>query len=204
MLLLKKENQDLMIIPGFLKSNNKDFDMSYVIDKETLKAYPKDRNVMLLGISYLEAKIHNGQLSLENAKLLSKLGFYYKLTGNYNKSLENQNKAIEIFKYLENKKGLFVSKIRLAQAYEYKSDYVQSNKIFNDLLSEFNENKSDLEIYEDFLYQHIGKNYFSQKDYENAFIFFNKALLIRKEKNDSELIESTNLAIRVIERINKK
>lgn len=64
------------------------------------------------------------------------------------------------------------------------------------LVREFhNQADKSLQDIEDFLYQHMGKNKLDQGEYEEALAHFYKALEIRLVKNNSELIESTQLAI---------
>ena len=49
----------------------------------------------------------------------------------------------------------------------------------------------------DFAYQHAGKNKFDQGKYTEALNLFQKALEIRFIKNDRELIDSTQLALKI-------
>ena len=55
--------------------------------------------------------------------------------------------------------------------------------------------QNDLAHCEDFLYQHYGKSKLDEEDLKAAFSYFQKALQIRLEKGNEELIRSTKLSI---------
>ncbi|MCM3342127.1 hypothetical protein M3650_26765 [Paenibacillus sp. MER TA 81-3] len=93
-------------------------------------------------------------------------------------------------------RGHFINRIRLANTYQWNKEFQKSNEILDVLVREFhNQADESLQDIEDFLYQHMGKNKFEQGEYEEAPAHFYKALEIRLVKNNSELIESTQLAI---------
>ncbi|WP_157259658.1 hypothetical protein [Paenibacillus sp. OSY-SE] len=93
-------------------------------------------------------------------------------------------------------RGQFINRIRLANTYQWNKEFQKSNEIFDVLVGEFhNQADESLQDIEDFLYQHMGKNKFEQGEYEEAPTHFYKTLEIRLVKNNSELIESTQLAI---------
>ncbi|MFN8578715.1 MAG: hypothetical protein U0354_17945 [Candidatus Sericytochromatia bacterium] len=179
---------------------NINFDMSYSIDNDSLRAYPNNKNSMLLGILHLQEylKLLDNKDAKEKAKLLSKISYYQKLIGNYIDSEKNQLKSIKIFEKIDDKKSRFISLIRLAQIYQFKNNYDKSTEIFNQLELEIDKDKN-LDSYRDFLYQHIGKNEFEKKNYKLALDYFYKALDIRNNKGDNDLIESTKLAINRLE-----
>lgn len=177
--------------------------MSYKIDNKTLRAYPNNKTEMLLGISLLEEEIKKISSEYEIAKKLSMLSYYQKLVENYSSSEINQLKAINLFESFNDAKGLFVAKLRLAQLKQFKKEYIESTKLFDELEFELEDN-SFLEPYRDFLYQHIAKNEFEKKNYNIALEYFYKALEIRIKKNDKELIDSTQLGISVSLRLSEK
>ncbi|MFN4150087.1 MAG: hypothetical protein ACK4IX_04010 [Candidatus Sericytochromatia bacterium] len=177
--------------------------MSYKIDTETLRAYPNNKDEMLLGISLLEEELKSISSEEVLAKKLSMLSYYQKLVENYSSSELNQLKAISLFKSLNDAKGLFVAKLRLAQIKQFKKEYIESTKLFDELEFELKDN-TFLEPYRDFLYQHIAKNEFEKKNYNIALEYFYKALEIRIKKNDKELIDSTQLGISVSLRLSEK
>jgi tetratricopeptide (TPR) repeat protein len=181
----------------------KNHDMSYKIDTETLRAYPNNKDEMLLGISLLEEELKNISSEEELAKKLSMLSYYQKLVENYSSSELNQLKAISLFESLNDSKGLFVAKLRVAQLKQFKKEYIESTKLFDELEVELEDN-TFLEPYRDFLYQHVAKNEFEKKNYNIALEYFYKALEIRIKKNDKELIDSTQLGIRESLRLSEK
>jgi tetratricopeptide (TPR) repeat protein len=181
---------------------NIEYDMSYSINNETLRAYPNNKDSMLLGILFLKSKLEISFIDKDKAELLSNISYYEKLIGDYINSEKNQLESIKIFEKINYNLGRFISLIRLAQLYQFMCNYKKSTDLFEYLELELN-NNNDFEHYKDFLYQHIGKNEFEKENYSLALKYFHKALKIRKNKNDLELIYSTNISINRIESLLK-
>ena len=107
--------------------------------------------------------------------------------------------AIDLNKKTGNIIGKLINRIRLANTFQWQKNFSKSNLIFNEIEEELScIEKGSFKNYEDFLFQHIGKNKFDQNNYEEALYYFNKAIMIRLEKGDQELIDSTNLAINTV------
>ncbi|MGG4397413.1 hypothetical protein ABEX25_24200 [Paenibacillus thiaminolyticus] len=81
----------------------------------------------------------------------------------------------------------------MANTYQWNKEFVEAAKLFKELEEEIAIiDRSTREIYEDFLYQHFGKNKFDQEQYEEALIYFYKALQLRLNKGNQERIDSIN------------
>lgn len=96
----------------------------------------------------------------------------------------------------DNGTNLFVNKLRLANTYQWERNFQKSNEMFEELV-EIAEKYVEYKGYLDFVYQHNGKNLFDQEEYELALTNFKKALAIRIQKGNNELIQSTELAIKI-------
>ncbi len=72
-----------------------------------------------------------------------------------------------------------------------KAIFHAANTIFAELLQTL----PDLPAYEDFFYQHYGKSKLDEGDFQTALTCFQKALQIRLQKGNEELIHSTKLCI---------
>lgn len=166
---------------------------SYYID-ENLKEVPyypnelydylKNVELELASCKYLKNDIIKKKIELSN---------YYRLLGNLNKA---EFYILDVIKYYieeNNVEKLLLNKLRLAIIYQYKKDYLNSNDLFDFLL----ENVDYSYSYIDFLFQHHAKNLFDQKKYLLSLKYFYMALDIRLDKNNKELINSTQQAINI-------
>ncbi|MGY0691902.1 tetratricopeptide repeat protein [Virgibacillus sp. FSP13] len=122
------------------------------------------------------------------------LGFFLRIVGELEESEKSLHTSIEMYNDLDNQHGVFTNKLGLAHTYQWWTKYEMSNQLFNELL-EIAETDSDYTYFLDFVYQHCGKNEFDQKSFPEALSFFEKALELRLEKGDQELISQTESAI---------
>ncbi len=126
-------------------------------------------------------------------RLSSKIGVYLRILGRveeglfYIKNSHKYNKKGEIY--------YIIDSIRLLSCYQWLSDFYKCNKIIKELEG------MELYNYKDFFLQHCGKVYFDEKNYLKAKDAFRKALVIRKEKGDKELIQSTMGVLMRVEEI---
>jgi tetratricopeptide (TPR) repeat protein len=171
------------------------FDLSYTFN-DKLRDIPNNYSEFVRYTEFLRSEISEEPDLLSKAKLLSKLGGYQRIIGKLKESEENLKLAIKIFETFGNLKNIFVAKIRLAHTYQFQKNFDISNKMFDGLIHEA-ESNPDLIDYQDFAYQHSGKNQFDQSNYNKALELFNKALDIRILKQNDELIKSTKYAIEV-------
>jgi tetratricopeptide (TPR) repeat protein len=87
--------------------------------------------------------------------------------------------------------------IRLAHVYQWQQNYTLSEALFEEVITACQEDL-DLTSYLDFAYQHLGKCKLAQNQDREARHYFEQALVLRLDKGDRSLIDSTQLAIAVV------
>lgn len=161
--------------------------MGYTFD-ENLREKPISLAEMKQGIVFLKEHLHESSLYRKNSGLI---GVYERIAGNHSDSEYYLQKAIEYYTQTDNIQGLFINKLRLAHTYHWKGKFPAANTLFTELLQTL----PDLPAYEDFFYQHYGKSKLDEGDFHTALTCFQKALQIRLQKGNEELIHSTKLCI---------
>ncbi|WP_131100895.1 hypothetical protein [Bacillus sp. SYJ] len=161
--------------------------MGYTFD-ENLREKPISLAEMKQGIVFLKEHLHESSLYGKNSGLI---GVYERIAGNLSDSEYYLQKAIEYYTQTDNIQGLFINKLRLAHTYHWERKFAAANTIFIELLQTL----PDLPAYEDFFYQHYGKSKLDKGHFQTALTCFQKALQIRLQKEDEELIHSTKLCI---------
>lgn len=165
-----------------------------------LREIPLNKMDMLYGMMYLQKQLNDETLDKhEEGKLHGLIGTYLRMVGELNESKRHLNQAIDIFRELDRKQSVFVNQMRLANTYQWHDDFDTSNKMFGEL-TETAENDPDYTEYKDFVYQHQGKNLFDQEQYREALDYFHKALELRQDNRNNELINSTKTAIETSEK----
>lgn len=160
-----------------------------------LREVPLSKIEMLSGMIYIKEQLNsNNSSEYEKGRLHGMLGSFLRIVGELEDSENHLRIAIEISDSINNPEGVFANKLRLAHTYQWWNRFDVSNKMFAELL-ETAETNSDYSNFLDFVYQHCGKNLFDQADFHGALNYFNKALEIRLEKGDKELIASSESAI---------
>ena len=163
------------------------FEMGYTFD-ENLREKPISLAEMKQGILFFFQHLHERSLYGKNCGLI---GVYERIAGNLSDSEYYLQKAIEYYTQTDNIQVLFINKLRLAHTYHWERKFAAANKIF----AEFLKTLPDLPAYEDFFYQHYGKSKLDEGDFQTALTCFQKALQIRLQKGNEELIHSTTLCI---------
>ncbi|MDC7975660.1 MULTISPECIES: hypothetical protein [Bacillus] len=163
------------------------FEMGYTFD-ENLREKPISLAEMKQGIAFLKEHLHEDSSYGKNCGLI---GVYERIAGNLSKSKYYLQEAIQYYTQIENIKGIFINKLRLAHTYHWERKFPAANALFTELLQTL----PDLPIYEDFFYQHYGKSKLDEGDFHTALSYFQKALQIRLQKGNEELIHSTKLCI---------
>lgn len=164
---------------------------------DDLKEIPFSKNEMINRIQYLkeqEKKLSDNEEEL--GKLYGLIGVYLRIIGDFEESKKYLQLAIMANERSDNGTNLFVNKLRLANTYQWERNFQKSNEMFEELV-EIAEKYVEYKGYLDFVYQHNGKNLFDQEEYELALTNFKKALAIRIQKGNNELIQSTELAIKI-------
>lgn len=176
-----------------MKIENIPFEMSYTFD-EKLREKPISLAQMKQGITFLKTTLtHFAHSNISYAKQCGLIGVYARIIGNLSESKAYLREAIERYEGSQHTQGIFINKLRLAHVYHWEKDFEKANEIFTELFHMLQQN--DLTHYEDFLYQHYGKSKLDEGDSNTALTYFQKALQIRVEKGNEELIQSTELCI---------
>ncbi|MCB2197410.1 MAG: tetratricopeptide repeat protein [Bacteroidetes bacterium] len=147
---------------------------------------------------YQKGKINEGKVFLDQAletanesknnflitSVRMKLGNYYNITGDYEKSLENNLAAKQICEKGNNHRGLGTVYNNLGATYEKMGRYdeamdclIKSLSISESLNDSINTAKTLL---------NIGLLYSRQEDYKKSLEFYNKSLAIRRKLKDDE------------------
>ncbi|WP_439874340.1 hypothetical protein ACSLGG_23635 [Bacillus mycoides] len=163
------------------------FEMGYTFD-ENLREKPLSLAEMKQGIKVLKERLYEGSLYGKSCGLI---GVYERIAGNLSESKHYLQKAIKYYTQTDSIKGLFINKLRLAHTYHWERNFSAANTIFTELLQTL----PDFPAYEDFFYQHYGKRKLDEGDFHTALSYFQKALQIRLQKGNEELIHSTKLCI---------
>lgn len=177
------------------KNKISNFDLSFYFDNN-LTEVPNDLKSFYKGILQLEKDASDENNKLKKCRLFSKIGSLYRIYGDNLKSEEYLLNALKLIDKTKNNAEYLIANIRLAHTYQKQKRFDLSVKLFSDseLMCIENEN---LKVYLDFVYQHTGKLKFDLKKYNEALIYFEKAMKLRELKGDEELISSTEFAIRI-------
>jgi len=164
---------------------------------DDLKETPEDKAEFRKGIEFWKAKLISEDKVYEKSKLLSTIGVHLRIAGQLNESLTYLNKAEAILGTLPLSRTFVVNGIRIAQTLQALKRFNKSTLYFRDIekLIEVNTQFSNLLH---FVYQHQGKNYFDQQKYRLAKTYIERALAIRQQMNDADLIASSAFALNII------
>lgn len=127
------------------------------------------------------------------------LGNLYRIYGLPKLACQHLSECLTFARVQGDMKKEIVSLIRIGEALKYDSKHEKALSMFDEALTKCisNEEKN----YLDFVLQHKGKCLMEMNRYEEAGTCFEKALEIRKEKNNSELIDSTQKGIDLINKL---
>ncbi|HKP51088.1 MAG TPA: tetratricopeptide repeat protein [Chloroflexia bacterium] len=174
------------------------YNLATHFDPTTLRDIPDDPAAMESAIRYLEERLPIlDTLSIaQQITTLSRLGSYCRTLGRLDEAQTYLEKAVAISQRENYHTTTLVNRIRLAHVYQWQRRFDIADHIFQDCIAFC---RTDLQSYLDFAYQHYGKSLFDQARYAEAVSLFQAALDLRLQKGDTELIESTQLALRAAE-----
>ena len=128
--------------------------------------------------------------------LYGTLGNLCRINGHPKKALNYLTKCLSIAQKERNPRKEIVSLIRYGEALKYDNQHISVLKTFDEAWNKCVYHQDG--IYEDFILQHKGKCLMEMGRLEEAENCFLKSLTLRKRKNDSELILSTEKALELI------
>jgi tetratricopeptide (TPR) repeat protein len=173
------------------------FDISYAFD-ENLRDYPCNKEDMRKALTWimecLEANSFEPQQHIRMAGLAGSLA---RILHDFETAHRNLEQALRLARIADEKRSVTANELRLAHLYQWERQFGTSTAMFDTIIKNC-ETDAELETYLDFAYQHAGKNAFEQGNYEQAETFFKKALQIRNQKGNADLIESTELALQAV------
>jgi len=148
-------------------------------------------------IQELVVKTNNTTDPEQKATQLSKLGSYYRIIGELNKSENVLAKAAKIISTNNFNQLEVTNLIRIATTLQFKGEHQKADQLYDHIEHLITTSKKDDNLL-DFVHQHRAKNLFEQGNHEQALLFFEQALNLRVTKGDQALIKSTELAIKVV------
>jgi tetratricopeptide (TPR) repeat protein len=170
------------------------FDVSYHFNKD-LQDIPNNPAEMRQAMTFLQAQLTRDKtVGRHQIKLLGLFGTYARMLKKLVAAKQALTSAIELSELLGDRRLKTANMIRLAHVYQWQQDYVLSEALFEQVITACQEDL-DLASYLDFAYQHLGKCKFAQNQYQEARYYFEQALVIRSDKGDRSLIDSTQLEI---------
>lgn len=171
----------------------------YFDENNYLRETTSKINLLLHTIAELE-KLLSSSSESEKYLLSGMLGNLYRIYGNDEpiqlmKAEQYLNYCLDYAKKNEDLTKETITLVRLGEVYKYKNQHQEALELFEQALAICE--KQRVELYLDFIYQHMGKCYLEMEFYDLAEGHFTKALNLRKQKEDTSLLESTLKAIQL-------
>jgi tetratricopeptide (TPR) repeat protein len=121
----------------------------------------------------------------ERVRVLGLLGTYLRILRRLNEAQDYLEKSLEIIERHKLYTTLKVQQqIRLAHVYQWQKNFSKSNELFDELI-QISET-TELDVLHDFIWQHVGKNYYDQQKWTEARKAFEKALKLREIRHAPE------------------
>lgn len=175
------------------------FNLNYKFNAD-LREVPEDRASMQAYIDFVLKelkKLQPDQIRL-SVKFLGEVGSYARILGKNEVALQCLSKSLDLIN--ENDLGLrlwAVHSIRYGEVLRAQKDELGAETAFRSVL-EMCRRHQDISDLSDFALQHLGKLKIDQRQYKEAQGLLEESLKIRKQKGVKELIDSSELALRVL------
>lgn len=180
-----------------MKASDIPFNMKFSYGDD-LREVPEDSEQMRKGLEWLQDKIVEvgSDDPKKSAVLLSQIGGYARIMGDFDLSEKCYLDAIKSFEELKATEQVFAAKLRLAVTYLHQRKFTKSTEIFEKAIKIMRGSKSPaVRNYLDFALQHFAKQKFEQGFYKEALDMFMETYELRLIKGDLELLASTEFAI---------
>ena len=153
--------------------------------------------------NYLISPLSEIESSLGRASWLAQLGTLQRILLKLSDAEKSHKECLRLL--LANpttSDKVLAAQIRLAHVYQWQRRFELSNELFFETLGKLKSSANRLLL--SFGWQHQGKNLFDQGLFKEALECFYEALRIREELQKSDLMESTELSIKItLEQISK-
>jgi tetratricopeptide (TPR) repeat protein len=178
------------------------FNLNYKHNAD-MKAVPDDRNSMQAYVDFLLERVTKVKLDSENlramVKIYGEIGTYANILGNYDLAEQYLKKALTLID--EKKLGILswaTNTIRYGDTLRFKKDLLGAETAYRSVL-EMAGRFPELKDLEDFAWQHLGKLKITEGDLKIAQDYLSKARALREKKGIKELIDSTDIALKIIQ-----
>ncbi|MDX8365519.1 tetratricopeptide repeat protein [Cytobacillus sp. IB215665] len=173
----------------------------YFDESQFLREKTSSPIMVLEVINEIEDAVQDSKISVEDKYYLNGvMGNFLRIYGEPKRAIPYLNWCLEFATKEENLSREIVSLIRLGEALKYNNQHKKALEMFDTALYKCKGAAKD--FYIDFPLQHKGKCYLELNLLNEAEDCFIKALEIRKYKGNKSLIESTQLAIELVRKIN--
>lgn len=174
------------------------FDLNYIFD-EQLQEVPTNPVEMSAFVASQIEELQRTEDNTKKVKLLGEIGVYLRILRRLDDAEKYLLEAGSIISLKSLPISMYLSQqIRLAHVYQWKKNFKLSNAMFDGILKICDKEKN-LGTLLDFSWQHAGKNYFDQRNWEKALYAFEKALELRKVRNAPQ--DQVESSIKSIEKV---
>ncbi|MDQ3927609.1 MAG: tetratricopeptide repeat protein, partial [Chloroflexota bacterium] len=171
---------------------------TYHFDAE-LHEVPDDPLAMRAACAALASVLRSENLpAADELQLLGRIGPLYRILRELDLAEGYLRRAVDLAAATGDRKSLLSNRLRLAHVLQWRGRFPEADSIFVHCLAEC-EVEPELGPYLHSACQHYGRSLFDQGRYEEAATQFRRALEIKGELGDRELIESSEVALRAAE-----
>lgn len=165
---------------------------------ENLRDIPTHPEQLKKYVEKLNLDIKSKDSPKDQVRIMGEMGVYLRQLMQLDEAEQILSKALELIEtHCLGLKFETQQKIRLAHVYQWNKKFIDSNRLFSEVVQSCR-NNPELSGYLAFALQHAGKNLFDQGKFADALSCFEEALQIRVQNNvPKDQIESTQLAIQV-------
>ncbi len=160
-------------------------------DLRDVPVCPED---MTHAVNLLRVSAQNESPS-DKVKRLGQLGSFLRILGQLDEAEQTFASAVAIAAADPQLRAQWMAnRLRLGHVYHWKKDFKQAHAMFRECIAQMKADRS-LSTYLDFAHQHQGKCFFDEGNYEAALTCFFDAIVLRNNKSDVDLADSTLLAV---------
>lgn len=173
------------------------FNMEYHFD-EHLHDVPDSSLEMTQGVRFLKQQLATRHANdPDRLSILGLLGVYARMLGDLDAAEHYLTEAVALAAESDARRAQTANRVRLAHVHQWQGDFERADELYEDIIREC-ESSADLDGYLDFACQHYGKSLFDQGRYAEAQALFQRALDLRAQSGNEDLVESTRLAMQAV------